>query len=103
MSTGSTDPQSLFVTIRNEILIPSSSWIIRIDENMSSINSTTPWCGLCADVFVDINDMFYCSLETYHKVLVTLRVRVDFKHMNFHNRDFVLFTKTHQVDSLILS
>jgi len=68
ISVGSVNVLTLFVTIRDEILIPASGSMFRIGNNVTTITTFVSFCS-CYDSFVDINDMFYCSYPDSHRVL----------------------------------
>ena len=87
ISIGSTDPKTLFVTIRDEILIPSFGSLIQIHQNTTNITSFVSLCS-CFDIFVDINDMFYCSLSASHQVLM--------KPMNNSSNSYLIIAGTGQ-------
>ncbi len=65
-------PYSVFVTTSNDIYINNGYPSDQIDKwtlNSTSGIPTMNTCQKCYDIFVDINNMLYCSIETLHQVV----------------------------------
>ncbi len=66
------NPHSLFVTTSGDIYVDSASSTGRIDKwtlNSTSGIPTMYTCSKCYGLFVDINNILYCSMEGLHQVV----------------------------------
>ena len=72
ISTNLTNPYSLFVTTAGEIYVAGDNPVGRIDKGTlnSTIDIPTMYtCNKCYDVFVDINNNLYCSMNQLNQVV----------------------------------
>ncbi|CAF1383458.1 unnamed protein product [Adineta steineri] len=72
ISGGLSLPYSLFVTDNGDIYVDNANTNQRIDKWGSNSNSSVPAmyvCAQCYGVFVDINNMLYCSMYASHKIV----------------------------------
>ncbi|CAF1144870.1 unnamed protein product [Adineta steineri] len=72
VSGGLTKPFSLFATDNGDIYVDNAYSNMRVDKWGSNSNSSVPAmyvCSQCTGVFVDINNMLYCSVFTSHKII----------------------------------
>ncbi|CAF0860523.1 unnamed protein product [Adineta steineri] len=72
ISGGLSLPYSLFVTDNGDIYVDNANTNQRIDKWGSNSNSSVPAmyvCAQCYGVFVDINNMLYCSMYASHKII----------------------------------
>ncbi len=66
------NPYSLFVTITGDIYVDNGDANGRVDEWAWNINFSVPAMYVgnkCMGLFVDINDILYCSLHDLHQVV----------------------------------
>ncbi|CAF3787887.1 unnamed protein product [Adineta steineri] len=72
VSGGLTKPFSLFATDNGDIYVDNAYSNKRVDKWGLNSNSSVPAmyvCSQCTGVFVDINNMLYCSIYNSHKVI----------------------------------
>ncbi|CAF4102981.1 unnamed protein product, partial [Adineta steineri] len=72
ISGGLNTPNSLFTTDNSDIYVDNGYANYRVDKwGFNSTNSvpTMYMCGACYGLFIDINDMLYCSMYNYHQVV----------------------------------
>ncbi|CAF0946979.1 unnamed protein product [Adineta steineri] len=72
ISGGLDTPNSLFITDNSDIYVDNGYTNYRVDKwSFNSTNSvpTMYMCGACYGLFIDINDMLYCSMYNYHQVV----------------------------------
>ncbi|CAF1609890.1 unnamed protein product, partial [Adineta ricciae] len=72
LSRNLSSPYSLFVTTAGEIYIDSASSTGRIDRWAPKASSGVPvlyLCSKCNDLFVDTQDILYCSMQNRHQIV----------------------------------
>ncbi|CAF1362758.1 unnamed protein product [Adineta steineri] len=72
ISGGLNKPYSLFVTDNGDIYVDNAYSNMRVDKWVSNSNSSVPAmyaCSQCNGVFVDFNNMLYCSMYGSHKIV----------------------------------
>jgi hypothetical protein len=65
-------PHSIFVTIDDDIYVDNDNPVGRVDKwSLSTKNSTVAmyFNQKCYSLFVDINDILYCSMREHHQVV----------------------------------
>ncbi|CAF3978603.1 unnamed protein product, partial [Adineta steineri] len=73
-SGGLSTPYSVFVTDNSDVYVDNGNTNYRVDKWGWNSTSSVPamyMCGQCYGLFVDINNMLYCSLSSYHQVIYT--------------------------------
>ncbi|CAF4131889.1 unnamed protein product, partial [Adineta steineri] len=71
-SGGLSTPYSVFVTDNSDVYVDNGNTNYRVDKWGWNSTSSVPamyMCGQCYGLFVDINNMLYCSLSSYHQVI----------------------------------
>ncbi|CAF0753368.1 unnamed protein product [Adineta steineri] len=71
ITSGVNNPFSLFVTDNNDIYVGNAYSGNRVDKWAWNTTSSVPemyTCSQCFGIFVDINNMLYCSIFSYHQV-----------------------------------
>ncbi|CAF1041725.1 unnamed protein product [Adineta steineri] len=72
ISGGLIKPTNLFVTDNGDIYVENAYSNMRVDKWGTNSNSSVPAmyvCLQCSGVFVDINNMLYCSMYSSHKIV----------------------------------
>ncbi|CAF0861197.1 unnamed protein product [Adineta steineri] len=72
ISSGLIKPYSLFVTDNGDIYVDNAYSNMRVDKFGTNSNSSVPAmyvCSQCTGVFVDINNMLYCSMYASNKIV----------------------------------
>ncbi|CAF4026674.1 unnamed protein product, partial [Adineta steineri] len=72
ISSGLIKPFSLFATDNGDIYVDNAYSNMRVDKFGTNSNSSVPAmyvCSQCTGIFVDINNMLYCSMYTSHKIV----------------------------------
>ena len=72
ISSGLYRPCSVFVLFNNDILIDNGDLNGRVDRWISKTNTIIPVMnvlGSCFGLFVDINNVLYCSINSHHRVV----------------------------------
>jgi hypothetical protein len=72
ISGGLVLPDSVFVTDNGNVYVDNGYSNYRVDEWGLNSTSSVPamyMCGQCFGLFVDINNMLYCSLHSYHEIV----------------------------------
>ncbi|CAF1025937.1 unnamed protein product [Adineta steineri] len=72
ISGGLNGPYPLFVTDNDDVYVDNSYANYRIDKWAWNTTSSVPAmyvCSQCYGIFVDINNMLYCSMYAYHQVI----------------------------------
>ena len=72
--TGGSTPYSIFVALNGDIYVGNGASNYRVDK--WPVNATTSTVamnvsGSCFDIFIDINDYIYCSMDPPHQVVKT--------------------------------
>ncbi|CAF4136055.1 unnamed protein product, partial [Adineta steineri] len=71
-SGGLSVPYSVFVTDNGDVYVDNGNTNYRVDKWGWNSTSSVPamyMCAQCYSLFVDINDMLYCAMSTYHQVV----------------------------------
>ncbi len=91
-----TNAYSLFVTISNDIYVDTlnsiggvSKWISNLTNGILIMRT----CQKCWDLFVDINNMLYCSLGERHQVIA--------KSLNYSTNIFLIVAGTGSADTAL--
>ncbi|UJR06650.1 hypothetical protein I4U23_010936 [Adineta vaga] len=72
LSGGLYSPYSIFVTINGDIFVDNGKINDRVDKWSATRNVSVPVMyvnGRCTDLFVDITNTLYCSMNSYHYVV----------------------------------
>ncbi|CAF1114226.1 unnamed protein product [Adineta steineri] len=72
ISGGLNGPYPLFVTDNDDVYVDNSYANYRIDKWAWNTTNSVPAmyvCSQCYGIFVDINNMLYCSMYAYHQVI----------------------------------
>ncbi|CAF1124680.1 unnamed protein product [Adineta steineri] len=72
ISSGLVKPFSLFATDNGDIYVDNAYSNMRVDKWGSNSNSSVPAmyvCSQCTGIFVDINNMLYCTMYPSHKIV----------------------------------
>ncbi|CAF3688219.1 unnamed protein product, partial [Adineta steineri] len=72
ITSGLNDPFSLFVTDNNDLYVSNAYLDNRVDKwawNTTISVPTMYTCEQCTSIFVDINNMLYCTLYDNHQVI----------------------------------
>ncbi|CAF0948781.1 unnamed protein product [Adineta steineri] len=72
ISSGLNTPNPLFVTDNGDLYVGNAYSNYRIDKWAWNMTGSVPamyTCSQCYGIFVDINNMLYCSLYSYHQVI----------------------------------
>ncbi|CAF4233326.1 unnamed protein product [Adineta steineri] len=72
ISGGLIKPFSLFATDNGDIYVDNAYSNMRVDKFGTNSNSSVPAmyvCSQCTGIFVDINNMLYCSMYTSNKIV----------------------------------
>ncbi|CAF0847103.1 unnamed protein product [Adineta steineri] len=72
ISGGLIKPFSLFATDNGDIYVDNAYSNMRVDKWGSNSNSSVPAmyvCSQCTGIFVDINNMLYCTMYPSHKIV----------------------------------
>ena len=59
----------LFATVNGDIYVGNNSHVIKWMFNDTTMPSTTVLSGECYDIFIDVNNNLYCSMQNQHKVV----------------------------------
>ncbi|CAF4055159.1 unnamed protein product [Adineta steineri] len=65
-------PYSVFVTDNGDVYVDNGYAYYRVDKWGQNSTSSVPamyTCAQCSSLFVDINNMLYCVMTTYHQVV----------------------------------
>lgn len=72
ISCGLNNPYSLFVTDNSDIYVDNGYSNYRVDKRRLNSTSSIPtmdMCAQCYGLFVDIKNILYCSMFSYHQVI----------------------------------
>jgi hypothetical protein len=72
ISSGLVFPYSVFATDNGDVYVDNGNSNYRVDKWGLNSTSSVPAmyvCGQCFGLFVDINNMLYCSLYSYHEIV----------------------------------
>ncbi|CAF1438157.1 unnamed protein product, partial [Adineta steineri] len=72
ISSGLTTPYPLFVTDNGDLYVGNAYSNYRVDKWAWNTTNSVPAmyiCSICYGIFVDINNMLYCSIFSYHQVI----------------------------------
>ncbi|CAF1454089.1 unnamed protein product [Adineta steineri] len=72
ISSGLNTPYGLFVTSNGDLYVGNAYSDYRVDKWAWNRTNSVPAmyiCSLCYGIFVDINNMLYCSMYYYHQVV----------------------------------
>ncbi|CAF4080857.1 unnamed protein product, partial [Adineta steineri] len=71
-SGGLSAPRNVFATDNGDVYVDNGNTNYRVDKWGWNSTSSVPAmyvCGQCNGLFVDINNMLYCAMSTYHQVV----------------------------------
>ncbi|CAF4057558.1 unnamed protein product, partial [Adineta steineri] len=72
ISSGLNAPYAPFATDNGDLYVGNAYSTYRVDKWAWNTTSSVPamyTCSLCYGIFVDINNMLYCSMYSYHQVI----------------------------------